>query len=172
MHISGNTDQPRAQPEMAPHEDEPVPKKVRIERKDLEKIGYTPACPGCYNARHSKAHRPHTNFCRNKDQKAMMADPDLNRKLEAATDKENKLIAQQIEQSVEKGEHNELKTNRMEPERAVQPDKAASRVIIDDDEEKWLKWVMMATSSRKSTRMRTSTWTPMRRLRRILRTMQ
>ena len=34
--------------------EDPAPRRMRIERNDLERIGYTPGCPGCYNARQAQ----------------------------------------------------------------------------------------------------------------------
>ena len=42
------------------------PRKMAIMKRDLEKYGYTPHCPGCYAAMHSKANRAHTFECRSK----------------------------------------------------------------------------------------------------------
>ena len=61
--------------------DDPVPKKVRIERRDLEKLGYTPSCPGCYAAKNNRPHRAHTDYCRSRVERAMTEDPMLRRKL-------------------------------------------------------------------------------------------
>ena len=40
-----------------------APKRVRIKRLDLERLEYTPGCPGCHNAKYSKAHRVPTQHC-------------------------------------------------------------------------------------------------------------
>ena len=77
--------------------EDPTPKRLRIERRDLEKLGYTPACPGCYNARHRRPHRPHTQFCRDRIQRAMLEDPDLRKRMEAVTERENRWIEAQHE---------------------------------------------------------------------------
>ena len=79
--------------------EDPAPKRVRIERRDLERLGYTPGCPGCYNAKHSRAHRAHTQHCRDRLQKCMAEDPGLKKRIESATDRENRWLAEEIEKT-------------------------------------------------------------------------
>ena len=54
---------PRATESEASSATDPIaPRRLRIERRDLEKVGYTPGCPGCYAARHRRPHKSHTGF--------------------------------------------------------------------------------------------------------------
>ena len=64
------------------------PKMVTIERRDLERLGYTPSCPGCYAARNNRPYRAHTDHCRQRIQRAMMEDPTHKRRVEAAETRE------------------------------------------------------------------------------------
>ena len=69
-------------------DDDPAPKRVRIEKRDLERLGYTPSCPGCYSAKNNRPHRSHTDHCRSRIQRAMAEDPLLRRRIEAAEERE------------------------------------------------------------------------------------
>ena len=78
-------------------EEDPAPKRIRIERRDLERIGYSPGCAGCYSARMGKSHRPHSDQCRRRVLEDMMSIPDLRRKLEASIERENRWLERQAE---------------------------------------------------------------------------
>ena len=95
----------RTQPE------DPAPKRVLNYRKDLEKLGYTPSCPGCYAAKHHRPHRVHTDHCRERIQQAMTEDPLLSRRIAAAQDRENRWIVSQHEQ-----QDSESKSIALDPE--------------------------------------------------------
>ena len=95
------------------------PKRVRIERRDLERLGYTPACPGCYNAKHGRAHRPHTQFCRDRVQQAMGTDPELRKRVDAVTERENRWIEAQHERTMQS-------QNPMEQEESIANDGQSS----------------------------------------------
>ena len=81
--------------------EDPAPKRIRIERRDLERLGYTPGCQGCYSAKHRKQHRSHTDHCRVRISQAMSEDPLLRRRVEAAEERENRWIAAQYEKQEE-----------------------------------------------------------------------
>lgn len=64
--------------------EDPAPRKMRIERADLERLDYTQGCPGCYNARQRRGHRQHTALRRDQAYAEMLKIPDLRNKLESA----------------------------------------------------------------------------------------
>ena len=64
------------------------PRRLRIERKDLEIVGYTPGCPGCYAARHRRPHKTHTEHRRRDVVQRLLKVPELAHKVQAAEDRE------------------------------------------------------------------------------------
>ena len=85
------------EPEERSRTEDPAPQRIRIEKRDLEKLGYTPGCPGCYAAKHRRPHRAHTDHCRARIQQAMTEDPLLRRRVIAAEERENRWIVAQHE---------------------------------------------------------------------------
>ena len=63
-------------------EEDPAPKKIRIERKDLERIGYTPGRIGCYYARMKRSHAPRSEYCRCGLIEDTPEGPDIKKKLQ------------------------------------------------------------------------------------------
>ena len=61
-----------------------VPRRFRIETRDLEHVGYTPGCAGCYAARHRRPHNMHTEHCRREVRRSMLANPKRARTVQAA----------------------------------------------------------------------------------------
>ena len=53
----------------------PMPRRVRITRDILEKVGYTPRCPGCLHVRLNKdTHRARHQACMDRVEKLMRQD--------------------------------------------------------------------------------------------------
>ena len=112
------------------------PKRVRIERRDLERLGYTPGCPGCYNAKHRRAHRPHTQFCRDRIQRAMQSDPELKRRMEAVTERENRWIVAQHEKTENERQEGgrEISEEAQGEDAAVEEEVEAASVVLKDED--------------------------------------
>ena len=101
--LPANTSVPPALPGGVPEhvvqpDAESVPRRLRIERRDLEKMGYTPGCPGCYSAKHRRPHRPHTERCRQTILQKMKALPEYAERLEAAQNRETILIERMLQE--------------------------------------------------------------------------
>ena len=57
-------------------EDMNIPRNFSIERRDLEKHGFTPQCKGCYAAKHGRASKPHSDKCRERIRRLILDDED------------------------------------------------------------------------------------------------
>ena len=73
------------------------PRRFRIERRDLEKMGYTSGCPGCYASRHKRPHRTHTEHCRSRLHKIMMEDSEYRGRMGEVENRENRWLERQVE---------------------------------------------------------------------------
>ena len=52
-------------------ENEPVPRKVYIQKEDLEEHGYTVGCPGCKSVLRGTTRQGHTEGCRKRVEKEL-----------------------------------------------------------------------------------------------------
>ena len=84
-----------------PKEDDPAPKRFRIERRDLDKYGYTPHCPGCFSVKNNRPQRSHNEECRKRIARLMLSDEANARRLEAARLRENSWLDRQAEKQGE-----------------------------------------------------------------------
>ena len=109
-------------------EEDPAPKQINIERKDLEKVGYTPGCAGCYNARLRKAYRPNSDHCRQRVLEEMNKIPHLRRKSEAAVAREERWLERHAETD---GEEEDAEP-RIPIEEDVEVEREDSEVIQED----------------------------------------
>ena len=62
IRIPGVEDAPITDPHI--RGEDAQPRKFMIYKRDLERYGYTPQCPGCYAAKNNKAHKSHNHQCR------------------------------------------------------------------------------------------------------------
>ena len=75
-----------------------APRRLRIERRDLERLGYSPGCPGCYSAKHRRPHKPHTETCRKNILTKMRSIPDYADRIAASENRENRYLEKMLQQ--------------------------------------------------------------------------
>ena len=75
------------------------PRNFMIYKRDLERYGYTPQCPGCYAAKHNKAHKSHNHQCRELIKSKLLADDEFSQRIHDHQLREDRWLAEQIEKS-------------------------------------------------------------------------
>ena len=75
---------------------EPIPRSLKLTRKDLVNFGYTPGCPGCQAAANDMRYKPHTTACRQRLEKAMMDDEFGSNRVKEARAREDAYLEQQV----------------------------------------------------------------------------
>lgn len=85
-------------------EEHVVPRRVYIQRKDIEKHGATPGCPGCRAAVSGQKAVNHTEACRNRIEESMKGTVKGTKRLNEATTRANDFCAKAIKQSADRKE--------------------------------------------------------------------
>ena len=79
--------------------EEPVPKRVYIRKRDVEKFGATAGCEGCKAAIRGGGVRPHTEECRARIEKAIKESEGKDNRVTRAYEKQGEWIAKQMEEA-------------------------------------------------------------------------
>ena len=123
IRIPGPEEPPVADPHVRGEDSQP--RNFMIYKKDLERYGYTPQCPGCYAVKHNKAHKSHNHQCRKLIKSKLLADHECSQRIHSHQLREDRWLAEQIE----KNETAKVDETRAEGASNVAPDD--KREVVD-----------------------------------------
>lgn len=115
-----------------------VPRPFNIQKKDLVNYGCTPGCPGCLAAANDRRYKPHTFQCRQRLEKAMLADEEGSNRVKEARYREGAYLEQKVRETDEAAkataQQKNVETNfddRKAPEQVAQSSGSFAEVLKD-----------------------------------------
>ena len=103
-------------------EEDAAPRKFRIEKRDVINYKSTPGCPGCYAALNNKSHKPHTNMCRDRIEKAMLEDELDDNRVKRARLREDHYLEKMVKEFDEKEKAQKEKKDQPEDKTVERPE--------------------------------------------------
>ena len=94
-----DTARTEAAPLPIPKMDTPVPRRMQINRKDLDEYGYTDGCAGCQATRAGLPRRLHSEACRNRLMEALRETPEGQRRIGEAINRIFDHVSNEIKQT-------------------------------------------------------------------------